>query len=118
MTAYGAVGDGVTVDTAAIQAAVAAANGNPEGGMIYFPPGRFVLDKPIVINRGNVLMRGAGVSGMGGRAGCAGYNKVHGTAEGHTCMHACCRKTRRPFTSPIRSAMCTRELGRRMPTVN
>jgi Pectate lyase superfamily protein len=50
VTAFGAKGDGVTDDTAAIQAAIAAVcNSYPQGnggGSIFFPPGVYVLAQP------------------------------------------------------------------------
>ncbi|MGB7751837.1 MAG: glycosyl hydrolase family 28-related protein, partial [Candidatus Acidiferrales bacterium] len=50
VTAFGAKGDGVTDDTVAIQAAIAAVcNSYPQangGGSIFFPPGVYVLTQP------------------------------------------------------------------------
>src|SRR5271155_4161724 len=50
VTAFGAKGDGVTDDTAAIQAAITAVcNSYPQanaGGSIFFPPGLYVLSQP------------------------------------------------------------------------
>lgn len=45
---YGAKGDGVTDDTAAINAAHAA---TPEGGRLWFPPGSYRTTAPITITR-------------------------------------------------------------------
>lgn len=48
---YGAAGDGVTDDTAAIQAAI---NGVPaRGGTLYFPGGKYNISSPIVIGTGD-----------------------------------------------------------------
>jgi hypothetical protein len=50
VTAFGAKGDGVTDDTAAIQAAITAVcNSYPQanaGGSIFFPPGVYILSQP------------------------------------------------------------------------
>ncbi len=50
VTAYGAKGDGVTNDTAAIQAAITAVCGtyghNLGGGTIFFPPGTYLVSQP------------------------------------------------------------------------
>jgi hypothetical protein len=57
---YGAVGDGVTDDTAAIQTAIdaAAAAG---GGDVYFPPGIFVLSSTqVAVGHVRILGAGAG----------------------------------------------------------
>lgn len=45
--AYGAQGDGVTDDTDAVDAAIAAV---PDGGTLYIPTGTFLIRKPLVIN--------------------------------------------------------------------
>lgn len=50
---YGAVGNGATDDTAAIQAAANAA----AGGTLYFPPGNYVVSAPITLPS-NVLVYG------------------------------------------------------------
>ncbi|PSC69079.1 band 7 [Micractinium conductrix] len=56
--AFGAKGDGSTDDTAAIKRAIAAANAAP--GVVLFPPGTYILTKPITVYRGKVVLRGAG----------------------------------------------------------
>jgi hypothetical protein len=53
---FGAKGDGVTDDTAAIQAAVTAALGRS----LYFPPGFYVINSEITIS-GSITIFGAGV---------------------------------------------------------
>src|SRR5690349_17418495 len=58
---YGAKCDGVTDDAAAIAAAIAAVPG--QGGIVYFPPGVYLLNSSIVVNaRTNLSLVGAGVS--------------------------------------------------------
>ena len=45
---FGAVGDGVTDDTAAIQAAINAAN--PRGGVVYFPRGDYLISSGLTVD--------------------------------------------------------------------
>lgn len=59
---FGAKGDGVADDTRALQAAVAAANANPNGGVIFLPRGTYLLRTPLTITRSRVVLRGEGVS--------------------------------------------------------
>lgn len=49
---FGAVGDGVTDSIAAIEAALANLTGaaNDGGGILYFPPGRFAVSRPVELN--------------------------------------------------------------------
>lgn len=54
---YGAVGDGVTDDTVAIRAALAALS---SGGSLYFPHGTYLLTGCLTIAVGNVTIYGAG----------------------------------------------------------
>ncbi|EFN58938.1 hypothetical protein CHLNCDRAFT_140922, partial [Chlorella variabilis] len=56
--AFGAKGDGASDDTEAIQAAVRVANRAP--GVIFFPPGTYILTRPISLYRGRTVLRGAG----------------------------------------------------------
>ena len=53
---YGAVGDGLTDDTAAIKGAIAAAQ-QAGGGVVYFPRGRYLLSETLQIPR-LVTLRG------------------------------------------------------------
>jgi hypothetical protein len=59
---YGAVGDGVTDDILAIEAALAASSD------IYFPPGTYGISRPIVIQKEKVNLRGPGGFGPYGTA--------------------------------------------------
>lgn len=58
---FGASGDGLAVDTTAIQAAVnrVAFLG---GGVVYFPPGDYKIDQPIVCGVSGVSLQGSGAS--------------------------------------------------------
>ncbi|MGO8746714.1 MAG: glycosyl hydrolase family 28-related protein [Thermoguttaceae bacterium] len=57
--AFGAKGDGVTDDTAAINACISAC-GVKGGGAIYFPSGKYVISSTILINHSHVAILGAG----------------------------------------------------------
>ncbi len=71
VTDYGAVPNDDQYDDEAIQRAVNAAEANPEGGVVYFPPGKYLLaadndvKKQIRISKSNIILKGAG-SGQGG----------------------------------------------------
>lgn len=58
VSSYGAKGDGVTDDTAAIQAALTA-SGSAGGGVVYAPRGDYVVSGGLSIPQ-NVVFRGAG----------------------------------------------------------
>ena len=72
VTSYGAIPDDGMSDKAAIKAAIAAAESNGMG-VIYFPPGRFDINKPdapwsndiIRVSSSHIVFRGSG-SGVGG----------------------------------------------------
>ncbi|GLW69080.1 hypothetical protein Kpho02_13790 [Kitasatospora phosalacinea] len=51
---YGARGDGTSDDTAAVQAAIDAGG---QGSTVYFPPGTYLLSRPLVLAKG-VTLRG------------------------------------------------------------
>jgi hypothetical protein len=54
VTAYGATGNGVTDDTAAIQAAVGAA-ASARGTTVFFAPGNYVITAPIIYTGGGAF---------------------------------------------------------------
>lgn len=65
VTAYGAVGDGVTNADAAVAAAAGAAKAHAASGgkaILYFPAGTFLLTQQIVIDQSRVVVDGAGRS--------------------------------------------------------
>jgi len=73
--AYGAVGDGSTDDTAAIQSAIDAAN-TAGGGIVWFPKGNYKLvtnpiklysgSTPTIVPYNNITLLGAGSDGING----------------------------------------------------
>ena len=56
---FGAVGDGVTDDTAAIQAAIDSLS---TGGAVYFPEGVYSISASLVVNSPNITLYGDGAS--------------------------------------------------------
>ena len=61
-TDYGAVGDGSTDDTTAINNAIAAANSATYGATIYFPPGNYKVTAALTpITKSGVKLVGAGI---------------------------------------------------------
>jgi hypothetical protein len=77
VTAYGAVGNGSTDDTTAVQAAATAAG--TAGGVLYFPPGDYLID-PITVDNNSatpwvhgITIKGSGhVSRIAARTGATG----------------------------------------------
>lgn len=69
-SAYGAVGDGTTDDTSAVQSAIAAADA-AGGGIVYFPPGTYQMGAAgnIVLSTDNITLLGAGRNASVIRAG-------------------------------------------------
>ena len=53
---YGAQGNGTADDTAAIRSAIAAAQQNAYGGVVYLPVGQYVVTAPLVITRSDILI--------------------------------------------------------------
>ncbi len=91
---YGARGDGSADDTAAIRSAIAAAQQNAYGGVVYLPVGQYVVTAPLVVTRSDILILGSGsLATMGG----AGYNDGNSTtvkpaakwAQGSASQPAC-----------------------------
>lgn len=56
VTTFGAVGNGIADDTAAFEAAIAAA----ENGAILIPAGRYKITRVLYIRKSNIVLRGAG----------------------------------------------------------
>ncbi|MGB2128154.1 MAG: DUF4955 domain-containing protein [Flavicella sp.] len=70
---FNAIADDGISDKQAIMAAIAAAESNPNGGIVFFPPGRFDINDATVddtteiikITKSNIILKGSG-SGAGG----------------------------------------------------
>lgn len=58
---FGAVGDGVTDDTAAIQAAIDYCEANVDGGCIYLPTGKYKVTSTLTVTASKTGFAGAGV---------------------------------------------------------
>lgn len=71
---YGAKGDGVTDDVTAIQAAIDAAKtvvASDQAGGVFFPPGDYLVSKPLILNKSRLGLYGAH----------KGSTKLHKTAN-------------------------------------
>lgn len=67
---FGAVGDGVTNDAPAINAAIQAHKAMWwESGVVWFPPGKYWIEEPIVVDDNGITLKGSGHSDKG-----ANYN--------------------------------------------
>lgn len=66
---FGAVGDGTTDDTAAIQAAIDAAEASTAGGRVVIPPAVHVVSSTLIVDGAAVLLSGAGRGYHGVSAG-------------------------------------------------
>jgi hypothetical protein len=72
---YGAKGDGVTDDTAAIQNAIDQA---PAGGIIWIPSGTFKVTQLIIQNRNNLIITGSGeLKGSADQVTVSIYGVIH-----------------------------------------
>jgi autotransporter-associated beta strand protein len=84
---YGAAGDGVADDTAAIQAAINAAHatgtGNPVvAGEVWFPSGTYRITAPLVLTNGGVSLLGRDQGG----APCASIIKADANLPSMVCI--------------------------------
>lgn len=91
---YGARGDGTADDTSAIRSAIAAAQQNAYGGVVYLPIGQYVVTAPLVITRSDIMILGAGPLATMGRAGyddgnCTTIKPVATWAQGDASQPAC-----------------------------
>jgi hypothetical protein len=77
---YGALGNGTTDDTAAVQAAITAAAG---GGVVFFPSGSYIINSPLNLSNNNVRLQGAQQSTLYIGASFSGSNLINIT--GQTC---------------------------------
>ena len=70
-SAYGAVGNGTTDDTAAIKSAIAAANNSGKGGIVYFPPGTYLVSSVLDLGYANGGTVSNGISLIGAGPGAS-----------------------------------------------
>jgi len=77
---YGATGDGSTNDTAAILAAITAAN-TAGGGTVYFPPGTYIFPSNLTVTSfNNIALQGAGQNSTILKTTIAAATPAFGTA--------------------------------------
>jgi hypothetical protein len=80
---YGAKGDGVTDDTAAIQAAINAGEASVvnarQGGIVFLPAGRFRTTAPLRIKQDGIMLVGSGMGKGNDSSGQPNANKASGT---------------------------------------
>jgi hypothetical protein len=62
--AFGAIGDGVTDDTASIQAAINFAAAYANGATVWFPAGKYLISSTLTINKNYVHLKGVNRNGL------------------------------------------------------
>lgn len=62
---FGAVGNGIADDSAAIQDAIDLAGSGTHGGVVWFPPGKYNIQSPLNVEQGNVELRSFNHKGLG-----------------------------------------------------
>lgn len=82
-TAYGAVGNGTTDDTASIQSAINAAV-TAGGGIVYFPPGTYKCAGTLTVSSGKIILLGASPTASILKQYTSGTTLVDCTASGVT----------------------------------
>ena len=60
---FGAKGDGVAIDTTAIQNAITTC-GRPPGGLVLFPPGRYKTTSSLLVRTGSIALVGTGYASV------------------------------------------------------
>ena len=75
---YGALGDNSTDDTAAIQAAIDACEGD-RGGVVFFPPGVYLITSGLVVDGNNVHLVGSGSFASAIKATSLGFQMIRFT---------------------------------------
>jgi hypothetical protein len=91
---YGACGNGSADDTGAIRSAIAAAQQNAYGGIVYLPVGQYVVTAPLVVSRSDILILGSGPLATMGGAGqndgnCTTIKPTVKWAQGGASQPAC-----------------------------
>jgi hypothetical protein len=82
-TQGGALGNGSTDDTTALNNAIAVVQANTSGnGVVYFPTGVYVTSAPLVVNTGGVTLMGSGPLATQGGGGSGSGTFTPGTAGG------------------------------------
>lgn len=76
---FGAKGDGLNIDTTAIQAAINRA-GFLGGGEVYFPPGTYLIDQVLTIPNDGVSLRGAAATLQNQNSGHDMFDVTHASA--------------------------------------
>lgn len=83
VTDFGATPNDSSYDDEAIQKTIRAAEANPDGGVVFFPPGKYLIAsdtdsrKGIRITRGNIVLKGSG-SGAGGTEIYQAHMRING----------------------------------------
>ena len=103
---FGAVGDGVTDDTAAIQAALDHI-GTAGGGALYFPEGEYVVSSYLTVSP-NTLLRGAGLMATIITSAHAGGG---GADPGEDLRNGCCFVTLAPINASTTIHVVIEDIG-------
>jgi len=96
---YGAIGDGVVDDTAAIQRAIDAAAAG--GGVVFFPPGTYKITSTLTVPS-NVTLQGAGMGLTTIYMPSANFTNTTAATYGATSVAInCSGQTGAPFTANV-----------------